>query len=132
MKKLIIAMALIGLVACDEITTTINNNITAKECRDVLLSWDTPTKREDGTELYMHEIAHYTVEVMESMDEEAYINKKISLGDESVIESLAFAMTDLKTGNQCFKINVTDTNGLTSKWSETVCVDLVECLYKSE
>jgi len=82
----------------------------------VRLSWDVPTKREDGTELLEDEIEGYDIEYRLVDDTEW----KSELDDGSPLE------LELPWGNYAFRAATIGVDGLKSKWSDEIYVNL-EC-----
>jgi hypothetical protein len=76
----------------------------------VLMSWEAPTERENGETLTMDELASYEAEcggeTVLTLDDGAATSAEVAL---------AFGRHDCR-------IRVTDTDGLVSRWSDTVTV----------
>lgn len=84
--------------------------VTCFETRDVVLTWDHPTEREDSTPLALNEISHYVIEV----------SKDGSIRTFAVAKSLSHTMKKLRSGTYQFRIATVDTDGLQGRFSEMV------------
>jgi hypothetical protein len=131
MKKLILILAVLT-AACEKNYYNTELPI-AKECKDVLLKWETPMSRMDGTNFHLFEVDHFRIQARLNDETESYLTQDVMRDEaDNVVEMLSFAMTYLKTGKNCFKINVTDIDQQTSPWSEEACIDLEKCIYEDK
>jgi len=81
----------------------------------VLLSWDIPTEREDGTSLELYEISGYTI---------AYGVSETDLALEvSVVGNVtSYSLEDLQLGTYYFAIATVDSDGVRGRFSDVIAV----------
>jgi hypothetical protein len=76
---------------------------------DAVLTWSTPVKREDGTDLSQSEIDHYNIYYARAGDDTTYVER--SNGN-------MLKVTGLSSGGYVFTVMTVDTNGLSSKLAD--------------
>ena len=103
-------------------------------CTRAKLTWEPPTTRQNGDALSIEELDYYTIQVVDmssgevtTIEDYVYIEDIQYVRDENdkVIKQYHYTTkpTDehLREGEQCFRMKVTDTDGLESRWSEYAC-----------
>jgi hypothetical protein len=83
---------------------------------EVSVCWDAPTQRIDGTPLNAPELAKYQVE--------HYYGITATVHDVPSADTTFNAML-AGYGQNCFRVRVFDTNGLSSVWTEQVCMTVL-------
>lgn len=91
-----------------------NRGVTCFETRDVVLTWDHPTEREDGKPLPLNEISHYVIEVSKDNNSRSF----------AVAKSLSYTMKKLRTGTYQFRIATVDADGLQGRFSTPVTLTI--------
>ena len=85
---------------------------------EVLLNWDAPTTRSDGSALTTNDLASYQIRSASVRDGEEGL---FSIGD---VEATSFLLSDLSAGVYEFRIAAIDVNGTASGFSETLVVSV--------
>lgn len=92
------------------------SSASAEEKPQVSLCWDAPTQRVDGTPLLPGELSKYEIEVEYASGGTIH---------EAPGDSTQYDMALASFGNNCFRIRVFDGNGLSSEWTEQVCINVL-------
>ena len=85
---------------------------------EVLLNWDTPMMRSDGTALSTDDLASYQIRSSSVLDGEEGV---FLIGD---TEATSYLLTDLSAGTYEFRIAAIDVDGISSGFSEALVVSV--------
>lgn len=92
--------------------------ISIKERPSILLAWDIPTEREDGSTLELYEIAGYVIEYGDSVDN---LTGRVSVSNGA---SSQYLLTDQSSGTIYLRIATLDTDDLLGNFSELLEVTI--------
>lgn len=111
MKK--ISIVLLALIAMSANAINLPARNTGAGVRDVLLEWNIPTTRQDGSPLALTDLAGYEIAILCGTDNDILL--PIDGGNTS-----RYSIPNLPIGTCEFAISATDTDGLQSDWSDVV------------
>jgi Immunoglobulin I-set domain len=92
--------------------------VVAEVTRDISLSWDIPTEREDGSALELFEINGYTIKYGSSAD--AMVNT-VNVTGSGVTEQV---ISELGLGRYYFAIATIDSDNVQGRFSDTITIDI--------
>lgn len=102
----------------EAVTASANVTVMVDDLRSITLSWNRPTRREDGKWLPVREIDSYSVYTLETKNSAPELKVTVPSDETGV------AIDDLNPGTHYLAITTTDVSGLESSLSDIITVTL--------
>ncbi len=102
----------------EAVTASANVTVMVDDLRSITLSWNRPTRREDGKWLPVREIDSYSVYTLETKNSAPELKVTVPSDETGV------AIEDLNPGTHYLAITTTDVSGLESSLSDIITVTL--------